>query len=162
MLSDNDSTSSSSWEQVIACSHPTQPTRYYRGYALHYPTPSEATAMTIVQNLLATWNTSTGVTLIVQDPLLSVTDHLTIELSASSLDFDTLLRLDTELRAEVRQCPDAQLEPATLQLFDALSAASANAGNQTPTTTLTIIDGLQAVAFDLIPSPIGHAAPRPQ
>ena len=24
--------STSSWEQIMACSHPTQPTRYYHGY----------------------------------------------------------------------------------------------------------------------------------
>lgn len=141
--------STSSWEHVIACSHPTQPTRYYRGYALHCPAPSEAAATTIVQGSLAAWSANTGVTLTVQYPLLSVTDHLTIELSASSLDFEDLLRFDAELRAEVQQIPEGQLEPATMRLLEALSQTTQHHGDRSPTTTLEAIEGLQATAFEL-------------
>lgn len=139
----------SSWEHVIACSHPTQPTRYYRGYVLHYPTSSEAAVTALAQDSLATWSANTGVTLTVQYPLLPLTDHLTLELSASSLDFDNLLRFDTEFRAEIQHLPEGQLEPATMQLLDALSQTTHDQGNESPVTTLEVIEGLQAPAFDL-------------
>lgn len=137
-----------SWNDVIACHHPTQPTRYYRGYTLHYPTDSEAKATTTLHGALSNWSAGTSLALSVQYPLLSITDYQTIEITASSPDFDQLLKFDAQFRQSTQEIPKADLAPSTLDLLKALQGASPQAKDQAPTTTLELISGLQASVFD--------------
>src|SRR5699024_12823055 len=63
-----------SWEAVIACHDPTQPTRYYRSYTLHYPASSSDHINTTLHHTLQSWSTGTGLTLSTQHPLLANSD----------------------------------------------------------------------------------------
>lgn len=138
-----------SWEAVIACHDPTQPTRYYRSYTLHYPASSSEHINTTLHHTLQAWSTGTGLTLSTQHPLLAISDEHTTTITASSRDFDQLLDFDTDFRTTAQALPNTNVTPSTLELLAALQDAEPNNGSHTPRSTLEIITQLQANAFDL-------------
>lgn len=136
-----------SWEAVIACHHPTQPTRYYRGYMLHYPLSGSSKASTTLRQTLANWSVCTDLTISMQYPLLSLSDTQTVEVTASSLEFDQLMTFDADLRHAMQRAPQVNLSPGTMQLHQMLQTSFLHTQGQPPKTRLQIITGFQTSIF---------------
>ena len=135
-----------SWDAVIACHDPTQPTRYYRAYTLHYPADSSERISATLHHTLAQWSTETGLILSTQYPLLAISEQHTTTITASSLNFDQLLDFDAALRQAIRTTSKVEVLPSTLET---LQADLPTTGPHAPRSTLEIITQLQSCAFEL-------------
>lgn len=141
--------SSPSWDTVIACHDPIQPTRYYRAYTLLYPDSSSTLISATLHATLEQWSTSTGLALSTQYPLLAISDQHTTTITASSQDFDQLLDFDEDFRATLRGIPNTEVSPSTMELLEALQDAAPTNGLTSPRSSLEVITHLQASAFEL-------------
>jgi len=138
-----------SWDTVIACHDPTQPTRYYRAYTMHYPDSSSAHISATLHATLEQWSTSTGLSLTTQYPLLAISEQHATHITASSQDFDRLLDFDAYFRATLQAIPNTEILPSTLELLETLQEAAPTNGLNSPRSTLEVITQLQSSAFEL-------------
>lgn len=138
-----------SWDAVIACHDPAQPTRYYRAYTVLYPASSSDQVSATLHDTLEHWSASAELTLSTQYPLLAISDQHTTIITASSRDFDRLLDFDGEFRATLKAVQGAEVSPSTLELLEVLQDAAPANGLNSPRSTLKVITQLQASAFEL-------------
>src|SRR5699024_4231439 len=105
-----------SWEAVIACHDPTQPTRYYRSYTLHEPASISDHIYPPLQHSPQPSTADTPLTLSAQPPLLPIPEKPTATFAPSSRVSDQLLGCDPAFRTPAPVVPFSPGTPSTLEL----------------------------------------------